>query len=201
MPALLPNDNLPGKHQKDLYMREWIDDQGVTRYELRSRERKMDATMKGEFLTHFAEHGRHGSASRQIGTTMDTVKKAIRDDPEFALMVMEALECYKDKLIAHHQNLVFNGTTKTGYDRNGNVVSEEQIYPIRLIELELKKHDDGYRDKREVAVNIRGGVLVAPSEVSVEDWEAKFGVAEDAEIVEEVVVDEITDISEPEGED
>lgn len=55
------------------------------------------------------------------------------------------------------------------------MVSEEKVYPIRLIELELKKHDEGYRDKREVDVKVSGGVLVAPPDVnSIDDWEARF---------------------------
>lgn len=89
-------------------------------------------------------------------------------------------EEYKDKLIGHHQNLVFNGTVKESYDRNGGLVSKETIYPIRLIELELKKHDRAYREKQEIAINHTGGVLVAPAEtVSVDDWEKRFGAAKD----------------------
>jgi hypothetical protein len=96
-------------------------------------------------------------------------------DPDFAEACLMAEHNYRDRLIEHHQNLVFEGTTKVTYDRQGNVVSEEKVYPIRLIELELKKHDEGYRDKREVDVKVSGGVLVAPSDVaSIDDWEARF---------------------------
>jgi hypothetical protein len=104
---------------------------------------------------------------------------------------MEAVEAYKDKLITHHQNLIFDGQEKVSYDRNGNIVSVEKNYPIRLIELELKKYDEGYRDKKEVNMNVRGGVLVAPAEISMDDWETKFAAKEiddieDAEVVNEV---------------
>lgn len=199
MPNPRPNDNVPTIGNPRLTLEEYVDDQGVTRYKLMS-ERKMGPEMKKQFLEHFAEHGRLGSGARAVGTTMKTVRKAITDDPEFGLMVAEALECYKDKLIAHHQNLLFEGQLKVGYDRNGNVVSEERVYPIRLIELELKKHDEGYRDKREVSMNVRGGVLVAPATVSVEDWESKFGKAEEGEIVDGSSVD-VTDITEGSSED
>ena len=97
-------------------------------------------------------------------------------DPEFGELIEEAITSYRDDLLAHHQDLVFNGIPKKHYDNRGNLVSETVDYPIRLIELELKKHDEGYRDKKEVGITHRGGVLVAPAEVeSVEDWEAKFG--------------------------
>jgi len=63
-----------------------------------------------------------------------------------------------------------------GGSGNGNIVSTEKIYPIRLIELELKAHDERYRDKKELDVKVSGGVLVAPADVSsIDDWEARFG--------------------------
>ena len=101
---------------------------------------------------------------------------------------------YRDKLIAHHQELVFNGTKKESFDRNGKLISTETIYPIRLIELELKKHDDGYRDKREVQMNVTGGVLIAPADVkSIDDWEKRFS----GEIIEgEVLNDPLLSVPE-----
>ena len=60
------------------------------------------------------------------------------------------------------------------------MIARTTEYPIRLIELELKKHDEGYRDKREVKMEHSGGVLIAPSETpSIEDWESKFNKMKD----------------------
>jgi hypothetical protein len=112
----------------------------------------------------------------------------MENDPDFAEACLAAEHDYRDRLIEHHQNLVFEGQTKITYDRQGNVVSEEKIYPIRLIELELKKHDEGYRDKREVDMKVSGGVLIAPADVkSIDDWESRFGGGQviDGEVVGE----------------
>ena len=135
---------------------------------------------KGIFLESYRKWGRMGEAAAAAGVTAHTVRNHIEDDEDFAVAVLMAEEEYTEKLIGHHQDLVFNGTVKKSYDRNGNVVSEETVYPIRLIELELKKHDSGYREKQEVAVSHSGGVLVAPAEVgSIEDWENRFSSALD----------------------
>ena len=104
----------------------------------------------------------------------------MEDDEEFAEAFYEVEQDYKEKLIGHHQDLLFNGIEKNRYDREGNLVETTRDYPIRLIELELKKHDEGYRDKKEMKVNHTGGVLVAPAETkSIDDWESRFSGAKD----------------------
>lgn len=182
-------------------MQEYEDSEGMTRYKW-TYAPKVDDEMKQRILEELADHGRLGTACRKNSITMQTIKKHIEKDPEFGRAVMEANEAYKDKLIAHHQNLVFNGTQRVNYDRNGNIVSEETIYPVRLIELELKKHDEGYRDKKEVTMNVSGGVMVAPPEMSMEDWEKNFSRSDEiGDIVEGTVVDVTDSMDEQQGED
>lgn len=149
---------------------------GDWRTVVRFSRRKFDNDWaKQIFLETYQKWGRIGEAAAAAGVSTQTVRKACEDDEEFAEAVMMAEEAYHEKLIAHHQDLVFNGTEKVSYDRNGNVVSREQIFPIRLIELELKKHDKGYREKQEVDITHKGGVLVAPAEMgSIDDWEKRF---------------------------
>jgi hypothetical protein len=149
---------------------------GDWRTVVRFSRRKFDNDWaKQVFLETYQKWGRIGEAAAAAGVSTQTVRKACEDDEEFAEAVMMAEEAYREKLIAHHQDLVFNGTEKISYDRNGNVVSKEQIFPIRLIELELKKHDKGYREKQEIDITHKGGVLVAPAEMdSIDDWEKRF---------------------------
>lgn len=139
-----------------------------------ARQRMTDE-QKGEFLERYQEWGRLGESAAYAGVSTSTIKKELAEDEAFGEAFLIAEGVYKDRLISHHQNLLFNGQEKEMYDRNGNLVSRETVYPIRLIELELKKHDKGYRDKQEVEVTHTGGVLVIPSEIgSVEDWSRKF---------------------------
>ena len=149
---------------------------GDWRTVVRFSRRKFDNDWaKQVFLETYQKWGRIGEAAAAAGVSTQTVRKACEDDEEFAEAVMMAEEAYREKLIAHHQDLVFNGTEKISYDRNGNVIGREQIFPIRLIELELKKHDKGYRDKQEVDITHKGGVLVAPAEMgTIDDWEKRF---------------------------
>jgi hypothetical protein len=148
---------------------------GEWRVKIVAQRGTFDEAAKQRFLEEYAKHGRMGTSASAAGVTGKTVRAHLELDPEFAEACLEAEETYRSRLIEHHQTLVFEGQTKTTYDRQGNVVSEEKIYPIRLIELELKKHDEGYRDKREVDVKVSGGVLVAPADVtSIDDWEARY---------------------------
>lgn len=153
---------------------------------VRLREGIHEIEKQTAYLKSLQEHGLQGVACRIAGVTGKSVVALRQKDKDFDEACIEAMTVYTDRLLGHHQNLVFNGTQKTTYDRNGNKVSEETIYPIRLIELELKKHDEGYRDKREVNMNMSGGVLVAPAEMeSIEDWETKFSKAKDITPTEE----------------
>ena len=154
---------------------QYQDADGNWRVKIVSQREKLDDRAKGIFLAEYSQHGRIGHAAQAAGVTAQTVRRHMEVDQEFGEACIEAEHSYRDRLIEHHQNLVFEGTTKVTYDRQGNVVSEEKVYPIRLIELELKKHDEGYRDKREVDVKVSGGVLIAPPDVSsIDDWEDRF---------------------------
>jgi len=113
-----------------------------------------------------------------------TANWAIKNDADFNEAVAHCQLMYHDRIIAHHQDLLFNGIEKIRYDGKGNVIDTTREYPIRLIELELKKHDDGYRDKREISMNISGGVLVAPAGISIEEWEKKHGETVEGEFTE-----------------
>tara|TARA_R110000851_G_scaffold16046_1_gene52501 strand:+ start:1783 stop:2418 length:636 start_codon:yes stop_codon:yes gene_type:complete len=153
---------------------------GEWRTAIRMSRTKFDEKAKEVFLLEYAKWGRMGESAAAAGVSTLTVRRHMEEDEEFAEAFYMQEEEYRDKLIGHHQNLLFNGTQKTTYDRNGGKVSEETIYPIRLIELELKKHDKGYRDKQEIAVNHSGGVMIAPAEMAdIDDWETRFGAAKD----------------------
>ena len=153
---------------------------GEWRQIVRLSRDKFDDKAKEIFLEEYAKWGCMGESAAAAGVTGGTVRRHIDEDEEFAEAFLVQEEEYRDKLISHHQDLLFNGTVKESFDRNGMLISRERVYPIRLIEMELKKHDKGYRDKQEIAINHTGGVLVAPAEVvDIDDWEARFSKAKD----------------------
>jgi hypothetical protein len=151
---------------------------GEWRTAIRMSRRKMTDEVKAIFLNEYRKWGRMGESAAAAGVSPQTIRKCMEDDEDFAEAMMACEIEYKDKLVSHHQDLVFNGTEKVSYDRNGQVISRETVYPIRLIEMELKKHDPGYRDKIEAEITHKGGVLVAPAEMkSIDDWESRFSKA------------------------
>lgn len=127
------------------------------------------------YLEEIRTHGIVDLACIRANLSKASINKYVDEHPEFEEALQDARNTYKAKVLLHHQDLVFNGTEKVNYDRNGNVISTEKVFMPRLIELELKKVDSEYRDKQEVTHKVSGGVLVAPSDMgSVEEWEAKY---------------------------
>ncbi len=172
--------SLLAKGSKVVRVDEYDEETGTWRSRIKMSGRKFDEEAKGVFLQEYLKWGRMTESAAAAGVSTQTVRKALDDDEEFAEAMLEADGSYHDKLIDHHQNLLFNGTEKISYDRMGNIVSREIIYPIRLIEMELKRHDKGYREKQEVAITHSGGVLVAPAEMkTIDDWESRFAKARD----------------------
>lgn len=139
-----------------------------------------EARRQGVYLSELAKHGRVRDAAYVAGVSRQTVRQLRDTDSDFDEACVEAMQTYADRVVAHHQKLLFEGQERVTYDRQGKIQSTEVIYPIRLIELELKKHDEGYRDKREVDLKVSGGVLIAPADApTIDDWEARFAAATD----------------------
>lgn len=149
---------------------------GTVVTKLRRDRVEFDSEAKERFLAQISDCGIIGAGLQAAGVSGRTFYQHLDADEDFALAYKDALEDYRARLLRHHQNLVYNGTVKKSYDRNGNLISEEQVYPIPLIQMELKAIDERYREKREVDMNVRGGVMIAPADVkSVDEWESKYG--------------------------
>jgi hypothetical protein len=159
------------------YIEEYVDNAGVTRKRLRlTRKGLFGDREKMLFLSIYSKTNRMMDACDAVGVSPMKVREHIKTDEEFGQAVMEAEQAYRDHVVALIQDLAFNGREKVNYDRNNNVISKETIYPIRLIELEAKRVEPGYRDKQEVNIGITGGVMVAPASLgTIEEWEKQFG--------------------------
>ncbi len=175
-------DNMPVIHMMNK-IEEYFDDNGNWRLRIVAGT-KFNEMSRGIFLREMAEHGRKSTAAMAAGVSVTTANWAIKNDADFNEAVAHCQLIYHDRIIAHHQDLLFNGIEKRRYDNKGMVIETIREYPIRLIELELKKHDDGYRDKREINMNVSGGVLVAPAGITIEEWEKKHGETVEGEFTE-----------------
>lgn len=140
------------------------------RQKMQTSRIKFDDDAKQVYLEQMRSHGLKGRSAEAVGVGQNTVISHIKNDPDFAEEVTRAIQTYADKIVTHHQNLVLNGVITLKYDKLGNVVEKKHDYPIRLIELELKKVDPAYRDHQILDVKQAGGVLVAPAHMTPEEW-------------------------------
>ena len=132
---------------------------------------KFDKQAKQIFLDSYKKTGLKGRAAEKAEVTMKTVDRHKENDPDFAEAYKQAEAYYHDDFVNHSWNLARHGIVRRRFDRAGNIVEESVEYPIRLIELELKKIDAGYRERQSIELNQSDlGVLLAPDAMTPEDW-------------------------------
>jgi poly-beta-hydroxyalkanoate depolymerase len=126
------------------------------------------------FIHHYRKTNNLAHSAALIGVSASAVRQRRKKDKIFAKLMDLAEEQYADQVKSVFQDLALNGTEKHTYDRNGNLISTERVIHGRLLELEMKRVDPSYNEKREVAHTVAGGVLVAPAEVSIDQWEKQY---------------------------
>ena len=132
---------------------------------------KFDKQAKQIFLDSYKKTGLKGRAAEKAEVTMKTVDRHKENDPDFAEAYKQAEAYYHDDFVNHSWNLARHGIVRRRFDRAGNIVEESVEYPIRLIELELKKIDMGYRDRQSIDLTQTSvGALLAPATMTPEDW-------------------------------
>jgi hypothetical protein len=133
---------------------------------------KFDDKAKARYLESLAQDGRKMEACKAAGVVPSTVQSHKDNDPDFLEQWDVAEQTYRDRLIGHHQTLIFEGEETIIFDiETGKIKSRTVKFPIRLIELELKKVDPAYRDKQQIEHGaMGGGVLVAPAGMEPMDW-------------------------------
>ena len=145
-------------------------DQTNWRQNLQQARIKFDDVQKDIYLMELADHGLKGRSGRSAGVCMQTIQDHREIDPEFQMSEQEAMSKYRDKVVAHANDLALNGVkTVRIIDERERV--EKIEYPIRLIELELKRVEPEYREKQPMDINPVGtGVLLAPADKSPQQW-------------------------------
>lgn len=149
-------------------------DQTTWRRKLQQSKIKFDDDQKAIYLAELAKNAIKSAAAKAAGVCIQTVGDHRANDDEFAQRESDAIDAYREKLLNHHQNLLFEGEITKKYDKDGNEIEVKHTYPIRLIELELKRHEPSYRDKQQIELSQTGGVLVAPDDMDPEEWIKKL---------------------------
>lgn len=159
-----PHPSTTGKSNPVANQTNWRDKLEATRI-------KFDDEQKIVYANALAGHGLKGRSAQTAGVCMQTVRKHLENDPDFAELVEEALETYRDKFVDHLTTLAYDGVLVKKYNKEGELIEERIDYPIRLIELEAKRVEPGYRDKQQIDINTGNtGVLLAPADKTPEQW-------------------------------
>lgn len=152
-----PAASTTGKKNPPVNMANW-------REKLQQSRIKFDDEQKERYLQVLAETGRKGEAAQSVGVCPTTVKRHIEIDPDFAEAYENALDAYRDKVHDIAQS-TYDGRLKKpilGGQFKDEIVAHETIIHANILAMELKRVDPSYKDRQEIDMNVKGGVLVVP---------------------------------------
>lgn len=93
------------------------------------------------------ESARRASPASEKGA-VSTFRGFMRDSPEFAARVQEALDDFRDSLVREAVRRGRDGVDRPIYQK-GQLVGHERVFSDHLLTLELKKHHEGYRERTQ----------------------------------------------------
>lgn len=114
----------------------------------------------GRFLEVYMECGHKAKAALAAGLSYDSIRRAEKDDPEFAAEVEQAHELFSARLSEAAYKAAVEGWKVPKYDAKGNLCGHEWKFSERILELLLKRHDPAFREKADIDVKHSGGVVV-----------------------------------------
>lgn len=134
--------------------------------------RPFDADRKAHFLREMAATGRRADARQAIGISKRTVENHLSPngkcyDPEFAEGYEEAMETYRDALVAEAHRRAVDGVPEPIYYQGARVTEGDDKrdavvlkYSDRMLELLLKRHIPEFRDRSTVDQNVKQEVTI-----------------------------------------
>lgn len=161
---------------------------------------KFEQDARKRFLQTYEQTGLMYKSARAAGVSEETVRLYIRDNIEgFREEFEEARGQYRDSLEMEIHRRSVDGWDEPvigGKDRD-IVVTHVRKYSDRLLELHAKRHIPDYRDKQQVDLTVKGGVIAIPAAAANADaWEAASrDLAAPAEVIQhqKEVADEAED--------
>lgn len=140
---------------------------------------KMTKEKKLEYIETVRRSGLLSKSAEKIGVSPGTVMSHRKSDPAFDEEVNNAMALFADDVEEELYRRAMEGVQKPIVHR-GEVVTHVAEYSDRLLELAVKRHKVEFRDKVSADVNLTGGVLLVPgAEMSVEEWQRRFGGGEE----------------------
>ncbi len=148
------------------------------REDVRNAKRiKLCDDQKIRFLDHFAENGRMTHAAQAAGVGYNTIKNHLEKDPEFEDAFLQAKRAYRDRVAETAYRIAVEGYEEpiVGGKEKDQIVAYKQVYATNILAMELRRVDPDYKERTEVDMNVKGGVLVAPGTTDPNDWVKEHG--------------------------
>ena len=142
---------------------------------------KFDLDAMGRFCQVYSGSSLMTKAAKAAGVSVSTVRNYIKTNPMFQEMFEDAKMVYRDRIVETVVQRAVDGIEEPiiGGMARDQVVAYKRVYSDRLLELEAKRVEHGYRDKGGVEINTGGGVLVVQAgNMDEGDWEKKYGSME-----------------------
>lgn len=137
------------------------------------RKTRFTPRRREKFLEVFRRTGLLNKSAEAVDVHPETVRRARKDDADFAADYDEALQYFREILEEEATRRAIEGCQEEIYYQ-GDVCGTRRNYSDRMLELLLKRHIPEFRDKHTVDMTVGGGVLVVPgNQESVEEWEQR----------------------------
>lgn len=145
-----------------------------------ARLQRFDDEAKAKFLDKLATCGLIAKSAWAMGASYRTIEEHRKRDPEFKAEFEQAMALYRDRIekavgdraidgIA--EPIVYQGQIQK--DEKGNVITVVK-HDNKLLLAHAARHIPEYREKQDIDLNVRGGVLVVGAQLDAEQWQAKF---------------------------
>lgn len=159
---------------------------------LKNGSNSFDLDKQARFCEAYAKTGRKKHAADVAEISLNTIQRYLSADPIFKDMFHEAQSFYRDHIAEEVYRRAVEGVDKAiiGGQFRDEILGYEKIYSDRLLELEAKRVDPGYRDRGNIDIAVKeGGVLVIAQPGSTDEWENKFKDHEKGQVEEAKVID------------
>ncbi len=164
------------------------------RQRIAASQLKLTDDKKATFLELYRQSGELTISANAIGVTRDCIHQTVRDCKIFAAGVDDAKGYIADHVYRTAKQQSSEGINEHiigGKDRDellkdddGNYIFKKTFPNNPILQMDLKRTNPEFREKTELDVNISGGVLVAPADMSVAVWTQTHAKIVDTEATE-----------------
>lgn len=132
---------------------------------IRKEYRFWDDKAKKRVLDFVREHGRRPALMAKVaGVSYETLRQYLKNDEAFRDEIEAIVDERNCELEAEARRRAMEGSVRKKYDREGNLIEEEQIFSDTLMVKLLEANDPSkFRPQKEGgASSFTGGVLLIP---------------------------------------